>query len=303
MNEPNLNPYDNPFWSIILNIIGGILTAILFEVSLWLFKKIKAWRFKALFGVTDDKFELIYGKLHLPNGADRFSYTKPLIDFIFSANAVISSSDTESIKYLSEAFARAGLKGPEIVPDDKAVVAGEVFSYCAIAGRNNYKSTSILDANMFYKHVMNISRYNDPNHLFETGNPKGCDYALIVKLKNEFYPDNSMMCVAGLGELGTAGGAWFLANKWKEIHKKVGNKEFACIIRISEQVHNSKLIEYSFKKKGKVIYKNLLAEDGKVKGNSQNIKALQEPKDLLSDKPGSIQLPTPVELDSKKDNK
>jgi hypothetical protein len=58
------------------------------------------------------------------------------------------------------------------------------------------------------------------------------DYAVIIKIKNRLFPNRTQICVAGLGDWGTSSGSWFLANKWKEIMKIVGNKNFGAEIKV-----------------------------------------------------------------------
>jgi hypothetical protein len=46
------------------------------------------------------------------------------------------------------------------------------------------------------------------------------------------FPHRTWIACAGIGEYGTSGGAWFLANKWEEIRKRAGSGPFAVIVRV-----------------------------------------------------------------------
>jgi len=70
------------------------------------------------------------------------------------------------------------------------------------------------------------------------------DYALIIKIKHRLFPNRTQICVAGLGEWGTSGGAWFLANKWKELRNKVFDNNFGAVIKVRSGTDESaELIE------------------------------------------------------------
>lgn len=55
------------------------------------------------------------------------------------------------------------------------------------------------------------------------------DYGLIVKIKNYRFPGHYFFVCAGLGEFGTSGASWYLANKWKEFLDK---EEFGVVIEV-----------------------------------------------------------------------
>ncbi|MDY6331049.1 MAG: hypothetical protein SPL52_06055 [Fibrobacter sp.] len=58
------------------------------------------------------------------------------------------------------------------------------------------------------------------------------DYGVIVKITDEIT-DSVQICIAGLGESGTTGAAYFFANRWKELEKKFGKADFGCVIEVS----------------------------------------------------------------------
>lgn len=55
------------------------------------------------------------------------------------------------------------------------------------------------------------------------------DYGIIVKLKNERFPGHYFFVCAGLGEYGTSGASWYLANKWNELKNK---DQFGIIVEV-----------------------------------------------------------------------
>jgi hypothetical protein len=45
---------------------------------------------------------------------------------------------------------------------------------------------------------------------------------------------------AGIGERGTSGTAWYLANKWQELRSKTKDKPFAAIFRVEPDAHSGR---------------------------------------------------------------
>jgi hypothetical protein len=60
----------------------------------------------------------------------------------------------------------------------------------------------------------------------------GFEYGMILKVRPARFPRRVWLACAGIGEWGTSGAAWFLANKWNEIRSRVGAYPFIAIVRI-----------------------------------------------------------------------
>ena len=60
----------------------------------------------------------------------------------------------------------------------------------------------------------------------------GFEYGLITKIHPSQFQERTWLICAGLGEWGSSGAAWYLAHKWKEIHKFAKNKPFAIIVKV-----------------------------------------------------------------------
>ena len=61
------------------------------------------------------------------------------------------------------------------------------------------------------------------------------DFGLIIGIHPAGHPGKKWIACAGLGEYGTSGAAYFLANYWKDIADKVMDTgHFACIVRVPD---------------------------------------------------------------------
>lgn len=61
----------------------------------------------------------------------------------------------------------------------------------------------------------------------------GEDYALIMNVKNPYDPEKRLIFIAGCRSIGCYGGAIFLSQQLKEIHKKVQWDEYALVVSCS----------------------------------------------------------------------
>ena len=59
------------------------------------------------------------------------------------------------------------------------------------------------------------------------------DKGIVMKLNNPHSPGHALLVCAGLGEWGTSGAAWFLANYWKVLSKRFGRNPFLIVVAVS----------------------------------------------------------------------
>lgn len=84
---------------------------------------------------------------------------------------------------------------------------------------------------------------NDSRTLCST--QPGCDYGLILKIHPHQFPQRTWIACAGVGEWGTSGSTWFLANRWAEIAEKVNESEqFVCVIQVTPGQDESSRLHY-----------------------------------------------------------
>lgn len=107
------------------------------------------------------------------------------------------------------------------------------LSFLSIGGHTNFKSTDVIDSaeNKFINFgpstIVSVTSKLSvlPSDLKGTGK----DFGIILKIKPKNNRKRTWICCGGLGEWGTSGAAWWLANNWKEIRKKAKKGQFACV--------------------------------------------------------------------------
>jgi len=243
--------------AILFNILGGIIVAFLAWIYPMIIKLLKAKRFKKIFGKdSPDQISLIYGKMLLlpcfdERGQQRpFPYHKPgIADALYRVSSILSDTEASSIKYLSDAFSKNVNESPQMTCDEDVKDITDL-SYISFGGLNNWKSISVLNSeeNIFYKFEnSSIVSVEDKKEVYKITN--STDYAIIIKIRPKQFPMRTHICVAGMGELGTRGASYFLANKWKEILKQTGDKQFGIIIKVSDNSDDSaQIVKVKIKK-------------------------------------------------------
>ena len=224
--------------SLGINLLGGVLVIIMDRLYLYLNKKCKSVRYKKIFGNDiNSEFYIVYGKLLLKKPynsegkEENWPYTKSN-GGIFNISEPVSFIETKSAKYLSDSIAKNTNSTALIISDDEIKSKLDI-SYCSLGGYNNHKTIDILNAeNNYYFDFTGVKIVSKIDTTITYNIDKGHDYAVIIKLKNKYFPKKTQICVAGLGESGTSGASWFLANKWRELLKKTNGSDFGCIIRV-----------------------------------------------------------------------
>jgi hypothetical protein len=69
------------------------------------------------------------------------------------------------------------------------------------------------------------------------------DYAIILKLRDEYYPEKNILVVAGLGDVGTAGAAYYLLNRFKELPFE--DETFGVLIEVPSGYESARKVEFS----------------------------------------------------------
>jgi len=226
------------FKQIIFNIIGGAMVLFLG----WIYSKIKIkyykHSFKGIFGKdAAENFILTYGQMRLyPSYDDKGN----LIEWPyyhksggkFRVSSIVSIAETRSVKYISESFGKIVNTAPKLFSDEEIEDKLDI-SFCSIGGLNNLKTKDILQSkeNLFYDFNINrsdpciISKKDKKTFFIDHNN----DHAFIIKIVPKNFPNRTWISVAGLGEWGTSGAAWFLAKNWKNLPK---SKSFGVIVKV-----------------------------------------------------------------------
>jgi hypothetical protein len=247
--------------NIFLNIVGGFLASILSLVVFWSCKRIAEFyrhrSFKKVFGKdAENDFNIVYGKMVLKQLFDekgkpeKWPYAKSGSGDSFNISAPVSFTATKSAKYLAEAFSKDIKASPKLISDDEIRERLDL-SYCALGGTNNHKTNDILESeeNIFFAFAgdpLGIIVKKEPQKKYTIDGSH--DFAFIIKVVPKSFPDRTWIALAGLGEWGTSGAAWFLAKKWRKIKNIAKNKEFGLIIKVKGGKDESAQIIYQYVK-------------------------------------------------------
>lgn len=234
------------------NIIGGVIASIVFFLLGYIIKKTKQFfvkrNIKKIFGFNcwDEEYCLVGGKLHADPrmltilGKASYVFTKPGGTTCFTQSYVMPYSEIIAADYVKMLIMKDLNAKCHLVFDEDL---REPRSYCSFGGYNNNLSIAILhnSKNKFFDVLFGqngrpfIRNKKEPQKAFST--EQDFDYGVIVKItSDEGY---AQICVVGLGEKGTQGGAYYLSKNYKVLAKKFGEKDFGCVIKVSAHQFSS----------------------------------------------------------------
>ena len=175
----------------------------------------------------DEDYPLACGKVYSTINAGG-NFVKPKTNSHFTISSMISHTDITAYDYLKKSFfTELGVNVRACMDEDMV----NPKSYCSFGCLNNVLTLKILNdpKNTFYAFARGFvnKRTN------ATYNCHGrTDYGVIIKITDDLTK-SVQICVAGLGESGTTGAAYFLANRWMELVKKFDDADFGCIIEVT----------------------------------------------------------------------
>ncbi len=222
-------------WDIIWNITGGVIVALLTLAVHTMVQKLRSRAFGQIFGSDLDELYVIYPSLNSPTRDTM--YSKPqsqvprILVFAINLTTLNSNAITRSVSHLAYAIGRCSKSLPRIRSDVEMDPLMDI-SFVTMGGLTNFKSIDVLDndSNTFlqFKNDRIVSRSSQKTIAKAEGRT---DCALILKIHPANNPERTWLCVAGIGEWGTSGAAWWLSRHWKLLRKRAKNKPFACITK------------------------------------------------------------------------
>jgi len=238
-----------PVWeNLTLNVIGGILAGWAFAVWHIAVKALSKYRFKQIFGfkASDEGITLVYEELASLVQGDKFIYCKPGDEASgrrLSISRPIPIASVRAVSYLSNAIGKFIRRSPAVRSDTEVRSLLDLDFICFGGPFSNAMTQTCLENAgnrlvTFDQTINQFKRKNDTQALVNF--VSGFDYGLILKLHPVQFPERVWILCAGIGERGTSGAAWFLANKWKEIWKRTSDNPFAAILKVEGDVHSGR---------------------------------------------------------------
>lgn len=223
--------------SLLFNVIGGIIVSVLTAIYLGARHRFRSYHLQRLLGFQfkpGTEIRMTYSQLLLPSLTDQSGrpithpYIKsprrggaPLVGS-YSIEHPISECEVRASTYVAALLGLPGKLRPLLVSDiDASSLLNSNF--VSFGGPfSNYKTEDALasEANIFIR--MSPSGFSLPNGKnlpFTCSNE--ADHGIILRITPPEFPARSWIVCAGLGEWGTSGSSWFLANNWQELIKKI----------------------------------------------------------------------------------
>ncbi len=230
--------------AVLWNVVGGAIVAGLSLLFPYVKRQLRHLAFRRIFGSdVENIFYIVYPAVHSPSSETVFEKPPSLVPRRTSAATrltdVHSTAVTRAVNHLSFEIGHNSKKLPRIMSDVDADSSMDI-SYISIGGLTNHKTVDLLDDknNEFIDFASNtIVSKASGFEIFKM--EQGFDYGMIMKINPSNNQKRTWLCCAGLGEWGTSGAAWWFSQNWKEIHKKVKKKPFACITQTKIGIDDS----------------------------------------------------------------
>jgi hypothetical protein len=236
--------------NILYNILGGLLTVPSYALVCWMWRRWRNRKFKTVFGPGTKSFSLCYGSL-IPRPEDTpstrdvrasFRFAKPSFPGLtYSASHVASGSEIRGSAYLAGALRVGGWE--TTVADDELLKDRLDLDFISLGYANNLKTQDLVknDANSFAVYSYDQGAFVTKRSQLRIFSPaEGHDYGIIMRIHPSQFPDRTWICCAGLGEWGTSGSAWFLAQKWQELASRLTDDQpFLAVVTVTTEQDES----------------------------------------------------------------
>lgn len=243
------------FANLIINFIAGILIFLLGLYWPIIPKSIRKYRLKKFFGpsVLSDRFAIVYGTLQDPrprvdsagNPAMRFSKVfrnGQVIGVAGPHENIVGDCEIRASGYLLQSI---GTIREEMIRVKSDIEAYEDLNFTFISlgspASNQITGFALREPlNRFLnflqegQEVFVVSIQNNVRYRFEQR-----DRAIIIRIRNERFPNNYFFVCAGLGEWGTSGAAWYLAAHWEDLYKEFKKGDFGLVVGVDIGVDSS----------------------------------------------------------------
>ena len=237
---------------MIENIISGLILLVSTQLFIFLYRSLRKRRFCTIFGKNsnpDNPFYIFFAPLKMKKDQfkeeDSNNWLFHRDGFNFRASSVVGISELRATKYLLRCFKNVGAPEPSLNADTE--LQDNDLSYVAFGGLNNNKSKNAMKGKS-----NRLIRFNDNGDgLCTNGDqslqipiPENKDVGMILSVCPGELNNRVWLVCAGLGEWGTSGAAFYLANNWKVllnrkkgIRNKLGwgePKPFAALINVKQ---------------------------------------------------------------------
>ena len=228
----------------LINPLCRVLGTIATEDS-WIY--ISAWR--------RDLDDLEHSKLYR-NDPKRLSQPT-----IVGSQYIYGKGDAIALSYIYQAIEKATNGKTHITVEDSEQMLDYWDRSVICIGAHNSKTREVLAKveNTFFRFELNysiivessgVSIKNKTGVQFVQGVARSAgrdssdiDYAIILKLKDEYHPEKNVLIVAGLGDDGTAGAAYYILNHYKDLPFE--QETFGVLIEVPSGYESARKVEFN----------------------------------------------------------
>jgi len=215
-------------------------------------KSIKMYRLKKFFGssVLSERFAIVYGTLQDPRpridpaGNLLLRFQKQfkdgrIIHISGPFENIVGDCEIRASGYLAQNVGRAREQTIRIMSDLKAYddmnssfialgspASNDISGFIMRETANQFYNFTQVGAQVFIEAVPDKKQYSG----FQPPARKDC--AVLMRIRNDRFPEHFLFVCAGLGEWGTSGASWFLATHWENLYREFKKDNFALILEV-----------------------------------------------------------------------
>lgn len=196
------------------------------------------------------------------NNGNLFLYDKETK--VKGTSRLMGTGDSTALPYIFGLLMNAGKSYSEI---------STIKSYIDYQSEweNNFISVGGL-TNIVTESLMTCYKNRLPYYFFDQGKMKGNmiiknygkyekylmgdiehDYGMIIKIKGLNHPNRVLFIIAGIQDLGTSGGAFYLYNNMTQLASRFGENDFELIIGVKRKIGEKSAFEVNFDKKSRYL--------------------------------------------------
>ncbi|MCX5850423.1 MAG: hypothetical protein NTW65_13420 [Deltaproteobacteria bacterium] len=240
------------FWAL----VGAIFSLIVFIAYNWVNNFVnnlftKSEIIKLLGPIYKDKCVIFITEYFL-NAGDLLNYMGV---HVRGTKKLMGTGDAGALPYVYVLLMKAkkSYADIEIIKSYKSLEDHYTDNFISVGGLTNRSTKGIMDS---YKDKMEYI-FSDNGNLIVKNYGKFkkyimCDrekdYGMILKISNLNSDGKVIFIIAGIGDLGTTGAAYFLSNNIKKIVEEFGFNDFALIVSVKREFGEKSAIREDFDK-------------------------------------------------------
>jgi hypothetical protein len=231
-----------------INFVAGIFIFLLGFFWPIIPKSIQAYRLKKFFSssILSDRFAIVYGTLQDPcprvdsAGETVMRFMKrfrngEVIRVAGPHENIVGDCEIRASGYLVQNIGKIREKTIKIISDNEAYedlnftlislgspASNQITGFVMREPTNQFYNFRQENQEVFIEAIPDARRYR----------PERKDLAIIMRIRNERFPNHYFCVCAGLGEWGTSGATYYLATHWDQLYKEFKTDNFAILVEV-----------------------------------------------------------------------